>query len=61
VDYRFRETMYRIEIEVVGSGETSVELDGATHAGQVVPLVDDGRMHNVRMRISRGRAVPPVS
>ncbi|HEX7440863.1 MAG TPA: cyclic beta 1-2 glucan synthetase, partial [Caldimonas sp.] len=64
VDYRFRTTNYRIEIEVSddAAGVPSVELDGQARPGQVLPLLDDGATHTVRMRIARppapDRALP---
>ena len=48
IEYRFRETMYRIEIEL---GEpASIALDGQVVSGDAIPLVDDGRPHAVQLR-----------
>jgi cellobiose phosphorylase len=60
IDYRFRETAYRIELTIIADEHTAptVELDGQLRPGQIIALVDDGRTHNVRMRIARTRVVP---
>ncbi|MBK6900113.1 MAG: cyclic beta 1-2 glucan synthetase, partial [bacterium] len=49
VHYRFRETVYHIEIRQVagGGGGTRVVLDGAVLEGDALPLVDDRREHEV--------------
>jgi cyclic beta-1,2-glucan synthetase len=62
VDYRFRETPYRIEIVVDddGADATSIELDGQAQRGQRVPLVDDGQPHEVRVRLARPKASQPA-
>jgi cellobiose phosphorylase len=54
VDYRFRSTPYRIEIEVARGAQDvpSVDLDGQWQSGQTIPLVDDQQTHNVRLRIA---------
>jgi cyclic beta-1,2-glucan synthetase len=49
VDYRFRETTYRIDIECAGGTSPSVTVDGELQAGASVPLLDDGRAHAVRV------------
>ena len=55
VDYRFRDTAYRIEIEVSGEegAPPAIELDGRLVAGEALALVDDGTAHAVRVRIAR--------
>jgi cellobiose phosphorylase len=57
IDYRFRETTYRIEIEL---GEpASISLDGHAVSGDAIPLADDGRPHAVQVRcasVSRATA-----
>jgi cyclic beta-1,2-glucan synthetase len=52
VDYRFRESTYRIDIEVsVERGSIpAIELDGCPLQGDALALVDDGRAHAVRVR-----------
>ncbi|MFL6661474.1 MAG: GH36-type glycosyl hydrolase domain-containing protein, partial [Rhizobacter sp.] len=57
IDYRFRETTFRIEVSVAeeGADAPAVEVDGSWRAGRVVPLVDDGRRHEVRLRVPRSR------
>ncbi|HET8748478.1 MAG TPA: glucoamylase family protein [Ramlibacter sp.] len=58
VEYRFRDTTYRIEI--VPGSETSapleIELDGQPRPGDALSLVDDGRAHSVRVRVTRVKA-----
>jgi cellobiose phosphorylase len=49
VDYRFRETTYRIEIDSTGEAEPSVTLDGDRQPGDGIALVDDGHAHVVRV------------
>lgn len=51
VDYRFRETPYRIEVVFGARGE--VVLDGRAVDGEGVPLVDDGKTHEVTVRVVR--------
>lgn len=55
--YRYGASVY--EVEVTASDETDhgvVELDGREVAGDAVPLVDDGRVHRVRVVIARAAA-----
>ncbi|HEX6361810.1 MAG TPA: cyclic beta 1-2 glucan synthetase, partial [Albitalea sp.] len=49
VDYRFRETTYRIDIVRTGGAAPSVTVDGELQPGTGVPLVDDGAAHVVRV------------
>jgi len=49
VDYRFRETTYRIDIDSTGAAAPSVTVDGERQPGGSIPLVDDGRAHAVRV------------
>jgi hypothetical protein len=49
VDYRFRETTYRIDIECAGGASPSVTVDGELQPGASIPLLDDGRAHAVRV------------
>ena len=55
VDYRFRSTLYRIEVERADErgGEGFVELDGALLAGVAIALVDDGGSHTARILLPR--------
>jgi cellobiose phosphorylase len=55
VDYRFRETPYALQIEVGDRAE--VVLDGHTHPGHSVPLVDDGKPHEARITLSSSAPV----
>ena len=49
VDYRFRETTYRIDIVRTGGAMPSVTVDGELQSGTGVALVDDGVAHVVRV------------
>jgi cyclic beta-1,2-glucan synthetase len=50
VDYRFRETPYRIEVDTSGTAAPSLMLDGAAlPAADGILLVDDGQPHAVRV------------
>jgi cyclic beta-1,2-glucan synthetase len=55
VDYRFRDAHYRLRI--VRGNVTEIELDGQTQSGNVVPLYDDNRTHEVTVRLD-GSHVP---
>nr|WP_236599188.1 glucoamylase family protein [Ramlibacter monticola] len=57
VDYRFRDTVYRIEIVLTGEADapTAIELDGRQQAGDALALVDDRKDHAVRVRTARVR------
>ena len=57
VRYRYRDTVYNIEITQVaagtdGAGTTSVVLDGTGLAGDSLPLVDDRRQHGVAVTVT---------
>jgi cellobiose phosphorylase len=58
VDYRFRATTYRIEVELIDdpAEAPSVELDGRSWHARTIPLVDDAAAHRVRLRTARSRA-----
>ena len=52
VVYRYEETVYRIRVENprgVNRGVEQVTLDGEVLPGKEVPLLDDGRRHEVRV------------
>uniref|UniRef100_UPI0035594541 GH36-type glycosyl hydrolase domain-containing protein n=1 Tax=Piscinibacter sp. TaxID=1903157 RepID=UPI0035594541 len=51
LDYRFRDTPYRIEV-VQNAAVPGVTLDGMEQAGMDVPLVDDGKRHQVAVRLA---------
>jgi cyclic beta-1,2-glucan synthetase len=51
VDYRFRETTYRIDIVRTSGAMASVTVDGELQTGNAVALVDDGVVHAVRVVI----------
>ncbi|MEP7282607.1 MAG: glucoamylase family protein, partial [Rubrivivax sp.] len=55
VDYRFRQTMYRIEVELaaadnLGQGPT-ILVDGELQPGPTIDLVDDAGNHEVKVRL----------
>lgn len=55
IDYRFGESMYHIQIELVDPSSDSpskpiFELDGAILEGEGIPLIDDGKPHHVMVR-----------
>ena len=47
VEYRFRRTLYRLQVEQADRAEVSV--DGVLSAGSTVALVDDGGTHDVHV------------
>ncbi len=52
ITYRRERTTYRIKVEnplAVSRGIMSVELDGKLQSDEVIPLVDDGQVHSVRV------------
>jgi cellobiose phosphorylase len=53
VHYRYRETVYHINIlqTLVGSGESSVTVDDVARPDGGIPLVDDRQEHFVEVRI----------
>jgi cellobiose phosphorylase len=57
VDYRFRDTTYRIEIVFADEAGAPhrIELDGRPQPADALALVDDGRIHAVRVRTARVR------
>jgi cellobiose phosphorylase len=57
IDYRYRGTTYRIEIDLRDDDAepTSIELDGQAQQGQALALFDDGRTHQVRVHTARSR------
>src|SRR5258706_4204292 len=59
VDYRFRETPYRLRIERADRGE--VDEGVRVQAGRRVRLDDDGRTHEVTVRIAPVQAGAPAA
>jgi cyclic beta-1,2-glucan synthetase len=55
VDYRFRATTYRIEVVLVDAAgaAATIEVDGCAQPGCALVLVDDGKVHAVRLRTAR--------
>jgi len=53
VHYRYRETVYHIEViqSPAGDGGTSVTVDGVERHDDGIPLVDDRQEHSVEVRI----------
>jgi cellobiose phosphorylase len=63
VDYRFRETVYRIDVDLTGGtgAPTTIELDGRSQAGDALALVDDRKAHAVRVRTARVGPIPATA
>jgi cellobiose phosphorylase len=52
ITYRWGEGLYRIKVENPNSvtlGVKEITLDGNTIEGGLIPLVDDGKEHDVRV------------
>lgn len=47
-EYRYGETVYHITVNQ-GSGEPGITLDGQKIEGDVIPLLDDGKVHQVKL------------
>jgi cellobiose phosphorylase len=58
VHYRYRETVYHIDVlqTHAGNGETSVTVDGVERPDKAIPLVDDRQEHSVEVRIPAPRS-----
>src|SRR5262245_19527844 len=55
ITYRHRSSTYRIAVENphgLESGTATVRIDGQTQPEAVIPLVDDGQSHEVRVEIA---------
>lgn len=52
IDYRFGETLYRIDIQQQSEGTAleGISLDGEKITGDTIPLTDDGKDHQVKVR-----------
>jgi len=60
ITYRRGKTTYRIKVEnphSLNRGVDTVELDGATQSNGEVSLVDDEKMHDVRVVMGERRAI----
>lgn len=51
VDYRFGQTLYRIEVIQIAEKTGKITLDGVDLDGEGIPLVDDGRERRVEVRV----------
>jgi cellobiose phosphorylase len=52
VDYRFKNTHYKLSVEnpqKVNRGVRQILMDGNPQSGSLLPLVDDGQPHEVRV------------
>jgi cyclic beta-1,2-glucan synthetase len=49
IDYRFGASTYHITVYPGAEGDLPVELDGRRLDGALIPLVDDGQAHQVRV------------
>jgi cellobiose phosphorylase len=50
ITFRYRSATYRIVVEQ-GSSSPAMELDGATLGGDFIELADDGRTHELVVRV----------
>jgi cyclic beta-1,2-glucan synthetase len=50
INYRFGKTMYHIRVQCE-AGAGSLSLDGAALAGEIIPLSDDGKLHEIVVRL----------
>ena len=57
-DYRFRTATYRVHVGLLDGVDeaNTVTLDGQPWPGEAVPLIDDGRAHDVDVRTVRARS-----
>jgi cyclic beta-1,2-glucan synthetase len=55
IEYRYGTSLYVIAVQAPGAsrGSREVLLDGTALATETIPLVDDGRRHEVVMRAPR--------
>jgi cellobiose phosphorylase len=58
VHYRYRETVYHIDVLQTreDKGVVSVTVDGVERHDRVIPLVDDRQEHSVEVRIPAARS-----
>jgi cellobiose phosphorylase len=58
VHYRYRETVYHIDVLHMGAGngETGVTVDGVEQSDKAIPLVDDRQEHAVEVKIPAARS-----
>ena len=62
IEYRYRETMYRITVLQEERSTTHVTVDGIPQPAASIPLIDDRKDHNVEIRVARiGFAPSPAS
>jgi cyclic beta-1,2-glucan synthetase len=63
VHYRYRETVYHIDVLQTpeDQGGVSVTLDGADRHDKTIPLVDDRREHTVEVKIPGSGTTPPIT
>ena len=65
MSFRYHSTMYKIRVENpagVSRGVTLVEIDGKPFPNSpTIPLVDDGRDHQIRVVLGQGDAFGPAS
>jgi cyclic beta-1,2-glucan synthetase len=55
ISYRYRSATYRIAVDNprgLETGSTTVQVDGQPQDEPIIPLVDDGRTHEVRVEIT---------
>lgn len=52
IHYRYRDTLYHIEVGRLASGQASMTLDGIEQARPEIALLDDGGEHRVVLRVA---------
>jgi cyclic beta-1,2-glucan synthetase len=53
VDYNYGKTLYKITVaRVTGTGKSRIILDDVTLDGNVIPLTDDGQVHQVSLTVN---------
>ena len=63
LQYRYRDTPYEIEVQQEGGhgGRRELRLDGMLQPEESLPLVDDGRLHHVRLVIPMAASAAPAA
>jgi cyclic beta-1,2-glucan synthetase len=56
--YRYGETTYHIRVLAAENGEAGLLVDGAEQEAPAITLVDDGREHEVEVRVSLADLAP---
>jgi hypothetical protein len=61
ITYRYRSATYKIEVvrQTTSGGAQELEADGRLITDGAVPLVDDGAVHSVELRLARLPGLAP--